>query len=88
MSVRPIPSFEVACDEPGCGVTTGELGEYTGWGDEGAALDDWRECDGIALSDGRTFCGRHASAHICDECGEFEDECECESVTAPRGVER
>lgn len=58
MTVRPIPCYEVACDEPGCTITTGTYGEYSGWGDVGVALDDWRDSDNQVAGD-KHYCDHH-----------------------------
>lgn len=74
MSAREVTYYEVVCDEPGCGRTTGDLGsDYTAWSDREGALDEWINSDGVVMVDGRTFCYDHVAGRICDHCDEGRD---------------
>lgn len=70
MSVRTVTYYQLECDEPGCGTTTSELGDYSAWADHGAAIEEWFDNDGVELEDGRTFCVGHGEKHRCAECRE------------------
>ncbi|MGZ4519081.1 MAG: hypothetical protein ACXVGA_00515 [Mycobacteriaceae bacterium] len=73
MSVKAVTYYTVDCDEPDCGATLGDYGDYSAWADSGSAIDDWTNDDGIVLDDGRSFCHNHAKGKRCDSCGEVED---------------
>jgi hypothetical protein len=73
MSIKAVTYYTVECDEPGCGVTLSDLSDYSAWGDEGSATEDWANSDGIVLDDGRAFCDDHVRGKRCDGCGEVED---------------
>lgn len=66
MAVKSVTYYRVECDEPECDVTTSDLGEYSAWGDEWMAIDNWVDSDGVKTPDGRTFCEKHRGAKVCD----------------------
>lgn len=43
MTVRAVTYYLVDCDADGCKTTTGDLGDYSAWGDPGDALDQWMD---------------------------------------------
>ena len=55
--------YAVRCDHPGCEEDTSTVGEdYTAWGDAGAAVDDWKDCDGqvvVGLCGVQHYCPDH-----------------------------
>jgi hypothetical protein len=60
MTIREVTYYQVACDEPGCGLDTETKGgEYTAWSDTDGAVEDWTGSDGQVLDDGRTYCEKH-----------------------------
>lgn len=72
MSVREVAYYEVACDHEGCGVTTGDKGDYSAWSDRDGAVEDWEGSEGWVSKDGaRAFCEEHRPPS-CAECGETE----------------
>ena len=66
MSIKEVTYYQIECDEPNCERCTGD-GEFSAWGDAGAALDDWRDGDGVFTEDGRTFCEEHRPP-VCVDC--------------------
>ena len=75
MTLNAKTYYEVACDEPGCGITTGDLnGDFSAWSDHGQAVTDWEEHDG-QVRDGQYYCNRHRKPQ-CDECGKLVVVCD------------
>lgn len=72
MSIREVTYYQVACDEPGCGLDTGSLGhDYSAWSDRDGAVDAWEEVgNGVVFDDGRAYCEEHRRSHTCEGCGE------------------
>jgi hypothetical protein len=61
------PFWWIVCDEPGCEVKSTEGGEYTAWGDKGAARDEAVDSDWAETTDGLFFCSEHRD-RACSEC--------------------
>lgn len=78
MTVKSKPYYWVECDEPGCGVTTGDLGDYSAWSDAGQAEDMWRDGDNQEI-DGRHYCYDHRKPQCsgCGKAGPVDDNDEC-----------
>lgn len=77
MTARPIPCYEIVCDEPGCETKTGDLSDFSGWGDIGYAEDEWRDGDNQVLPDGRHLCHKHRRP-ACVDCSSVTDVAEDE----------
>lgn len=77
MTARPIPCFEIVCDEPECGFKTGDYSEFSGWGDIGVAEDEWRDGDNQVLPDGKHLCYKHRKP-ACVDCDSATDVAEDE----------
>ncbi|MCT2087340.1 hypothetical protein M3D75_14550 [Microbacterium enclense] len=58
MSVKHQMGYSIACDFPGCGAQTRDLGDYGFWGDIGSAVDEWTDHDGYS-GDLGDFCYEH-----------------------------
>lgn len=72
MSIVPKTFYAVECDEPGCSVTTADLGDFAAWADAGSAETEWVEAGGELVDRNggtRHFCEEHASA-----CEDEDDE--------------
>lgn len=68
MSIKEVTYYQVHCDESGCDVKTGDMAEYSAFGEASQAKDDWEDGDGIVCDDGRTFCGNHTLGKRCAGC--------------------
>lgn len=88
MSTEAVTYYRVTCDEEGCGTATGDLDDYSAWSDEGAALDQWLDHDGVQTPDGRTFCEAHSSPYKCTDCREAVDDAggKCQHCQAEAGA--
>lgn len=71
MSVREQMGYALRCDFPGCGVETGDLGDYAFWGSIADAVDEWVDHDGISDENG-TYCAEHTTWSEPDENGDDE----------------
>lgn len=80
MSVKEQMGYALVCDFPGCGLETGDLGEYGFWGSLADAIEEWCDADGISDEAG-TFCSTHT---VWVEVGEDGDE---ERVGMPYTIE-
>lgn len=70
MTVKSEPYYWIECDDPGCGVKSADLGDYSAWGDDSQALYEWSEWEGQETPDGKHYCERHRKPQ-CDECEQF-----------------
>lgn len=76
MTIEHVTMYRVVCDEPDCGISTPDLGDFTAWDEDRAAVDQWEDVEGLAVG-GKHFCPFHAPAHLCDYCGnEYEQRVE------------
>lgn len=73
--------YSVRCDYPDCKITTSDLGEYASWSDDGQAVDEWRDHDGLVVED---YFG--VERHYCREHTTWNDD-EDEEVPLPEGIE-
>lgn len=72
MTIRPQTFYDIACDEPGCKITTAELGgDYSAWAAAGDAEEQWIDYDHqrVTLPDGtrQHYCDAHRKPE-CDNC--------------------
>jgi hypothetical protein len=74
MSVKAVTYYTVECDAEGCTTALGDLGgDYAAWADDGSAIEDWTNSDGLILDDGdgECLCPKHAEAYRwCEHCGD------------------
>jgi hypothetical protein len=68
VSIQKVTMYRVVCDAAGCDVKTGDLGDYSAWGEEQHAVDEWDACDQQVTDDGKHFCDNHRVPTCC-ECG-------------------
>jgi hypothetical protein len=73
MSVKSVTYWLVECDEPGCGVATGDLGEYGAWAERSVAIEDWGEGDGAVGDGGEAFCHKHRVGKTCNCCSRVRE---------------
>ena len=74
MSTHAVTYWEIHCDEPGCDIKTVDLGgDYSAWGDPGAADDEWFNSDGQVLyGENLHYCCKHRKPQ-CAECDNTKD---------------
>lgn len=61
MSVQTTLGYSIRCDFPGCGITTGDIGEYGAYNTLEDAIDDWVDAsDGVFTEQGAT-CSEHST---------------------------
>lgn len=70
MTARPIPCYEIVCDEPECGKKTQDISDFAGWGDIDVAEDEWENADGQTIGE-RHYCWEHRQPQ-CFECDTFD----------------
>lgn len=58
MSVIESMGYALRCDFPGCDVKTGDIGEYSFWGDVSDAREEWDSADGYTGPEG-DYCPGH-----------------------------
>lgn len=84
MAVNAVTYYEVQCDFTSpegvrCSTKTGDMGDFSAWADDGAAIDQWRDFGTYNYETGEAFCEEHAPK--CPGCGipldddEHEDDC-------------
>jgi hypothetical protein len=72
MSIKQVPYYQVECDEPGCDYSTFDTSsDYSAFGDQDGAQDDWGYGDHQSTEDGKHYCDSHRRPE-CADCGKTD----------------